>query len=873
MKTQLDTVYTPSKYEDEIYEKWEKSGAFTPEIDESKVPFVISMPPPNATGRLHLGHSLMLAIEDIMIRYNRMCKVPTLWLPGTDHASIATQTKVEKILLEKGITKESLGREAFMKEMEEYVENSKHIIRSQIKKMGSSCDWTRERYTLDKGLSNAVQEIFIRMYNDGLIYRGNRIVNWDPVSKTSIADDEVEYKEVTEKLYYIKYGPFEVATTRPETMLGDTAVAVNPEDERYQKYIGQKVKIPFPLGEFEVIVIGDKEVEKEFGTGMVKVTPAHSVVDNEMATRHNLEVKMVINQEGKMMDNCGKYAGMTTVECREKFVEDLKEMGLIIKIEDYTHNLSISYRSGAPIEPLISKQWFIDVNKKVINDNGVMKSVKEKSLEVVKNGEIKIIPERFEKNYNNWTENLRDWCISRQLWFGHRIPIYYCDNCENPIASKVTPDKCDKCEQSAFTQDPDTLDTWFSSGLWTFSTLGWPEKSKDLEYFHPTTVLETGYDIITFWVARMILMTTYALNDIPFKNVYLHGMIRDKQGRKMSKSLNNGIDPLDMIAKYGTDALRLGMILGNTPGNDLKIFEEKIESFRNFINKIWNASRFAMMNIEGDEKEPTEANIKTDLDKWILSKLNELVVKSNDNLKNFKLSECGLETYDFFWNTFCDWYLEMSKGENKNPVILKYILETLLKLLHPFAPFVTEKIWNNLEKENLLIAEEFPKERENFNFPEEAANIEKIKEIIEKIRSIRAEMKIEPAKKINAIIYCEKNSNIINSNLETLKKLARLEKIEITDNKQSEKNAKYFTVKEFEIFLPLIDMIDLEAEKKKLKEEIENKGTYIKSLETKLANKTFTDKAPKAIIEQTESKLKETKDEIDKLNAQLKDLD
>jgi valyl-tRNA synthetase len=596
-------------------------------------------------------------------------------------------------------------------------------------------------------------------------------------------------------------------------------------------------------------------------------------VDNEIANRHNLEVKMVINQEGKMMDNCGKYAGMTTSECREKFVEDLEKMGLIIKIEDYTHNLSISYRSGAAIEPLISKQWFIDVNKPVIKDNGTLKSVKEKSLEVVREGQIKIIPERFEKNYNNWTENLKDWCISRQLWFGHRIPIFYCDSCDNKIASKKRPEKCEKCGGINFTQDPDTLDTWFSSGLWTFSTLGWPNQTEDFKYFHPTTVLETGYDIITFWVARMILMTTYTLNEVPFKNVYLHGMIRDKQGRKMSKSLNNGIDPLDMIAKFGTDALRLGMILGNTPGNDLKIFEEKIESFRNFINKIWNASRFAMMNIEGTEKEPGEADIKTDLDKWILSKLNELVIKSNENLKNYKLSECGLETYDFFWNTFCDWYLEMSKGENKNPVVLKYTLETLLKLLHPFAPFVTEKIWENLEKENLLIVEEFPKGSENFNFPEEAENIEKIKEIIEKIRSIRAEMKIEPAKKINAIIYCEKNHHIINANLENLKKLARLENIEITDKKQSEKNAKYFTVKEFEIFLPLSDMIDLEAEKKKLKDEIENKENYVKSLEAKLENKTFTDKAPKAIIEQTESKLKETKDEIEKLSTQLKDLE
>jgi valyl-tRNA synthetase len=874
MENILEPQYEASKYEDDIYKKWEESGAFTPKIDKDKKPFVISMPPPNATGELHLGHSITVAIQDIMIRYNRMKQIPTLWLPGTDHASIATQTKVEKILMEKGITKDMLGREKFLEEVINYVENSKSKIRSQIRKMGASCDWTRERYTLDEGLTNAVQEVFIRMFNDGLIYRGDRIINWDPVSKTSIADDEVEYKEITEKLYFIKYGPFEVATTRPETMLGDTGIAVNPEDERYKEYIGKKIKISYPLGEFEVLVVGDHEVDKEFGTGMVKVTPAHSIVDNEIAQRHNLEVKMVINQEGKMMENCGKYAGMTTKECRKAFIEDLEAMGLLIKTEDYTHNLSISYRSGAPIEPLISKQWFIDVNKPVIDDNGKLKSVKEKSLEVVKNGEIKIIPERFEKIYNNWTENLRDWCISRQLWFGHRIPIFYCEKCAFTKASKISPEKCEKCENKTFTQDPDTLDTWFSSGLWTFSTLGWPNQTEDFKYFHPTTVLETGYDIITFWVARMILMTNYVLNDIPFETVYLHGMIRDKIGRKMSKSLNNGIDPLIMIEKYGTDALRLSLILGNTPGNDLKIYEEKIESQRNFINKIWNASRFALMNMEEEDfKESfSSKDIKTDLDKWMITNLNKLIKNCRENLDSYRLSEAGNEIYDFFWNIFCDWYLEMSKGELKNSKLLAYSLEVLIKILHPYTPFVTEKIWESIGKKSLLMGESYPEYQEDLNFEKESENIDKIMRIIENIRSIRAELKIEPAKKITVKIFSENSIKTIQENEEIIKRLARIEEIEYLKTNEKIENSKYFIHKDIEIFLPLKDLIDFEKEKENIKNQIEEKKSYIKSLESKLNNEGFVKNAPKEVLEQNKEKLTETKNLIEKLESKLSEL-
>ncbi|MBU1151830.1 valine--tRNA ligase, partial [Patescibacteria group bacterium] len=567
MKIELEKSYEAKKYEDKIYENWEKSGFFKAKVDKNKKPYTISMPPPNATGMLHLGHAIMLAIEDILIRYHRMKGYEALWLPGTDHASIATQNKVEQQLAEKGLDKYKLGRKHFLEEVEKYVAKSQNTIRNQIRKMGASCDWSRERYTLDKGLTNAVQEVFIRMYKDGLIYRGDRIVNWCPRCESTLANDEVEYKEANEKLYWIKYGPFTLATTRPETKLGDTAVAVHPKDKRYKEMIGKKYMIPGVLGEFEIIVVGDNAVDPKFGSGAVKVTPAHSFTDFEIAQRHKIPAKSIIDEQGRMMANCGKYEGMTTLECREAIVKDMKKMGLIEKIEDYQHNLSVCYRCGTTIEPLISKQWFINVDKPVIKEGGKKVSLKEKSIEVIKKKKIKIVPDRFNKTYFNWMENLHDWCISRQIWFGHRIPIWYCKSCGHQEASKTKPlNNCAKCKGEKWKQDEDTLDTWFSSGLWTFSTLGWPEKTPEFKYFHPTAVLETGYDIIFFWVARMIMMTSYALNDIPFKTVYLHGLIRDKQGRKMSKSLNNGIDPLEMIEKYGTDAVRLSLVIGNTPG-------------------------------------------------------------------------------------------------------------------------------------------------------------------------------------------------------------------------------------------------------------------------------------------------------------------
>ncbi len=874
MSIEIEKNYDAKKYEDKIYKRWEESGAFTPEIDESKKPFVISMPPPNATGQLHLGHSMTLVFEDIMIRQNRMKGIPTLWLPGTDHASIATQNKVEKILAIEGKTKHDLGRKDFLNEIHKYVANSQDIIRKQVRKMGSSCDWTRERYTLDKGLNNAVEEVFIRMFNDGLIYRGNRIVNWCPRCESTLSDDEVNHKENHEKLYWIKYGPFSVATTRPETMLGDTAVAVHPDDKRYKEWIGKKVKIPYPLGEFEVTVVGDTEVDPKFGTGAVKVTPAHSFIDFEIAKRHKIEVKPVIDEKGIMMKNCDKYAGLTTSECRKLFIDDLDKMNLIEKIEDYTNNLSICYRCDHSIEPLISKQWFIDVNKPIIKEGSKKISIKEKSLQVVKNGDIKIIPNRFSKTYSHWMENLHDWCISRQIWFGHRIPVWYCKSCNETIASKEKPGTC-KCKSVEWKQDPDTLDTWFSSGIWTFSTLGWPEKTEDFKYFHPTSVLETGYDILPFWVSRMILMTTYTLGEIPFKTVYLHGMVRDKQGRKMSKSLDNGIDPLDMIEKYGTDALRLSLVIGTTPGNDTRIYEEKIESYRNFITKIWNSARFALMNVEEEDikKEFEVGMIKTASDKWILTKLQTLIKEVNKDLEKYKFSEAGSKIYDFIWGTYCDWYLEMSKGDDKNPAILIYVLKETLTLLHPFTPFVTEKLWEYLDGEKMLITRQWPSFSKKLYFEEETKNIDLVNEIITKIRSIRAEAKVAPGKEISATIYGGKSTQSIEQNREIIMRMAKLESLDVKEKGAKILDAKAGLVDQTEIYLPLKGLLDFEVEIKRLNKEITNKENFIESFRKKITSKGFADKAPKEVIEKGKERLKNEEENLVKLIKQRKELE
>lgn len=877
MKFKIEPAYEAKKYEDDIYANWEKSGLFTPKIDPDKEPFVISMPPPNATGVLHLGHAVMLAVEDIMIRHNRMKGIPALWVPGTDHASIATQNKVEQQLAEVGKTKYDLGRTEFLKAVKEYIENSRDTIRNQIRKMGASCDWTRERYTMDKGLSEAVMENFIRMYNDGLIYRGNRIVNWCPRCESTLADDEVEYKEAKDKLYWIKYGPFILATTRPETKLGDTAVAVHPKDKRYKHMIGKTYKIPGVLGEFEIIVVADEAVDPEFGSGAVKVTPAHSFTDFEIAQRHNVPAKSVIDEKGKMKDNCGKYAGVTTLQCRDAMVEDMEEMGLIEKVEDFTHNLSVCYRCETPIEPLISKQWFIDVNKPIIKDGKTKKSLKEKAVEVVEKGEIEILPARFKKVYFHWMNNLHDWCISRQLWFGHRIPVWYCKKCEHPVAAKEKPKTCEKCKKNEdWERDPDTLDTWFSSGLWTFSSLGWPEETEDFKYFHPTTVMETGYDILFFWVARMIIMSSYAVGEIPFKTVYLHGLIRDRDGEKMSKSKpETCIDPLEMIEKYGTDAVRLSLTIGSAPGNDMRLYEEKIAGYRNFINKIWNGARFALMNIEKEdmEKEFEPGMVKSLADKWILTRLQQLIKEVNKDLDNYKFSEAGTKIYDFIWRQYCDWYLEVSKGEHKNPYVLIFVLRNVLKLLHPFVPFVTEKLWEYARpSKTLLIGENWPEYKKELLFEEEANAMDTIHEIITGIRSCRAEMKVEAGKFIKAVIYAGKHAKQAEEKREPIMRLARLESLTIKKSGEKPENSKAIILKGVKIYLPMDGLVDTSKEKERLKKEIEAKTTFRDVLKKKLDNKGFVEKAPKTLVNKEKQRLKETESEIGKLEEEIKNL-
>lgn len=885
----LPKAYAAKDYEDEIYKRWESSGLFAPQIKLFKKPFVISMPPPNATGTLHLGHAIMLALEDIMIRYHRMRGDPALWLPGTDHASIATQNKVEQMLSKEGKTRYDLGRERFLERVHEFVKNSQDVIRKQIRKMGSSCDWSRERYTLDQGLSLAVQEIFVKMYKDGLIYRGNRIVNWCPRCASTLADDEVEYVERSTKLYVFKYDknfPFEIATTRPETKLGDTAVAVHPEDKRYKKYIGKKFTVEFAgTGPREIKIIADSLIDSEFGTGAVGVTPSHSQIDFEIAQRHNLSLISVIDENGKITHEHALYAGIDVLSAREKIIEYLKQQNLLRNISDIIHNLSICYRCATPIEPLVSKQWFVDVNKKFRRFGLSLKkkSLKEIAIEVVRRKKIKILPERFEKTYFHWMTNLRDWCISRQIWFGHRIPVWYSrksgirdqrSDIDEKIYVGLEPPKDD-----GWIQDPDTLDTWFSSGLWTFSTLGWPEKTKDLKYFHPTSVLETGYDILFFWIARMILMTIYALRGIPFKTVYLHGLVRTRTGEKMSKSKpETCIDPLDMIEKYGADALRLSMVVGAGPGNDIRLYEEKIAGYRNFVNKIWNASRFALMNISESDKYAhlQKSHVKSLADKWILTRTQNLIREVTDDIENYRFSEAGTRIYDFTWSGYCDWYLEISKGEHKNPAVLVYVLKTILKLLHPFTPFITEVIWGHLGQKSMLIGESWPKFAKKWVFAEDEKDMQIVIDAVSAIRKMRHENEVEPGRKIHAIIFgAIRQIKLIKAKLDAVKRLAGLETLELvveraalTASKVPESISEYLS-SGIEIYLPLRDLIDVEKEKIRLRRALEEVKAYISRIEKQLKTPAFRKKAPAELIQAEEEKLALQNEKLAKLGKKL----
>ena len=886
-------VYDPKSVEDEIYKRWEESGYFNPDNIEGE-PYSIMMPPPNVTGVLHLGHSLENSLMDVMARFQRMQGKKVLLLPGTDHAAVATQAKVEKILIEKGMKnpREELGREKLLEEIRNYAENSKSTILKQIRKMGTSCDWSRLAYTFDEKRSTAVNEVFIKMYNDGLIYRGYRVVNWSIKGQSTLSDDEIEYKEQNTKFYTFKYGkdfPIYIATTRPETKLGDTAVAVNPNDERYKKYIGQIFSVEVGAAKpLEIKIIADENIDMNFGTGAVGVTPAHSAVDFEMyekqkAKNDPIEIIPVIGTDGKMNSSAGKYTGLSIEDARNKFVDWLKENNLLGKEEEITHNVGYSDRFGDIIESLPMTQWFIDVNKKIPGKN---KSLKELMHDAVATGhnndpkqKIKITPQRFEKIYFSWIENLRDWCISRQIWWGHRIPVWY--KGEEIYCGTEAP------AGNEWKQDPDTLDTWFSSGLWTFSTLGWP--SKDWENnFHPTNWMQMGYEILFFWMARMILMTTYTLDQIPFKDVYIHGILRSKTGKKFSKSSGNAIDPIEIIDKYGCDALRLSLIMGVSPGNDSKFYEEKVESSRNFVNKLWNIARYIISNSEEKTIEKPDYKNLTLADTWILSKMDSVIKEITENISNYNFSQATEKLRDFTWNDFADWYVEISKFEDNKKEkqwILNNVLENILKLWHPFIPFVTENIWEKINKNNLLMIGEWPKEElsdlQGGVAGTNEMRFDLIKEIIISIRNGRLENNIEPGKKINVIIdvknqegYLRRNTKDIISSQENIIKSLRtgVEDLKIVSDGEKIKNAIQRTVAGINIYIPLEGLIDTKKEKEKAEKEIANIEKFVTGLKSRLKNKDFVSKAPKQVIDQQKETLAKKEAEMAELKKHLQSL-
>ena len=878
MKKELEKIYQPQKVEQKIYQKWEKSGFFNPdqlELPKEADSFTIVLPPPNITAKLHLGHSAMLAIEDLIIRYKRLRGFRTLWLPGTDHAAIATQNAVEKKLLqERNQTRHDLGRTKFLEEVWSFLRKTQGEILTQTKRMGASLDWSRLAFTLDDQRQLAVKQMFKEMFDEGVIYQGERMVNWCPRCHSTLADDEVEYKEEKAKLYWIKYGPFILATTRPETKLGDTAVAVHPDDKRYQKYIGQELEIEGVLGKFKVKVVADTVVDMEFGSGAIKVTPSHSFVDSEIATRHNLPGKKIIDEDGKMKENCGKYAGLSTKEARAEIVKDMIDLGLMDHIdENYIHNNAHCYRCNSIIEPLPSKQWFVAVDKKIkrLGD----KSLKEKAIEIVKNGEIEFIPTRFHKRYLDWMENLHDWCISRQIWFGHQIPIWYKNN-EIYCGLKAP-------QEEGWQQDPDTLDTWFSSGMWTFSTLGWPENFKngkkinDLAKFHPTQILETGYEIITLWVSRMIMMSLFALGEKPFSQVYLHGMVLDKNGKKMSKSKGNGIDPLEMIEKYGADAVRLSLLMGFTPGNDSRFSEDRIEAKRNFVNKLWNIARFILTSSEAglkkyeadNKKESFVPTAKTLADEWILQSLNETIKLTTKHLEELNFSLAADTLNDFTWNDLADWYLEVAKIEKDKDELLLYILRNLLILWHPFVPFVTEEIWSSFN-DDLLMIKKWP-EAQLASKSDSVKNFELIKELIIAIRNARSENKIEPAQKLQAIIQAGKQEKLIMENSQLIKGLrTNLETIEINNSGKKIENAINVIFKGMEICL--VGEINKDKEKARLLKEKENLEKLIIGQKNKLANQDFVKLAPEKIVNAEKTKLTNYEEALDKINQTISKL-
>ena len=883
MAKELSKSYNPRDFEDRIYDFWMKGNYFHAEVDKDKKPYTIVMPPPNITGQLHMGHALDETLQDILIRWRRMQGYSALWLPGTDHASIATEAKIVEAMRKEGVTKDDLGREGFLERAWEWKKLYGNRITEQLKKLGSSCDWDRERFTMDEGCNKAVTEVFCKMHEKGWIYKGSRIVNWCPVCNTSISDAEVQYEEQQGHFWHIKYPLvdengqpsktefLEFATTRPETMLGDTAVAVNPADERYTYLHGRQVWLP--IVNKPIPVVEDSYVDMEFGTGVVKITPAHDPNDFEVGKRHNLPEINILNADATINKNGGIYEGMDRYEAREAIVKELDKEGLLVRIEDYSHNVGTHDRCKTTVEPMIKKQWFVKMDELI-----------KPAVKAVKEGEIKLVPERMEKTYFNWTDNIRDWCISRQLWWGHRIPAYYCDDCGETVVAKEMPKICPKCGGSHFTQDPDTLDTWFSSALWPFSTLGWPQQSEDLKYFYPTDVLVTGYDIIFFWVIRMIFSGYEQMGEKPFKTVLFHGLVRDSQGRKMSKSLGNGIDPLEIIDKYGADALRLTLITGNAPGNDMRFYIERVEASRNFANKVWNASRFIMMNMEG--KEITEQPALEPVDKWILSKLNSLIKEVTDNMENFELGIAVQKVYDFIWDEFCDWYIEMVKprlynsdnADSQNAALwtLKHVLIDALKLLHPYMPFITEEIFCTLqsEEESIMISA-WPVYKEEYAFAKEEKEIETMKEAIRGIRNVRTSMNVAPSRKASVYVVSEnadiraifENGKLFFAPLAYASEvLIQADKTGIADDAVS------VVIDGATLYIPFAELVDIKQEIERLEKEEKRLGGEIARANGMLNNEKFTSKAPAQKVAEEREKLTKYTQMLEKVQERLAQL-
>ena len=877
---ELEKTYDPSQIEDRLYRKWEEKKYFHAEVDRSKKPFTIVMPPPNVTGQLHMGHALDNTMQDILIRFKRMQGYSALWQPGTDHAAIATEVKVTEKLKEQGIDKKEIGREEFLKHAWAWKEEYGNRIVSQLKKMGSSADWDRERFTMDEGCSKAVKEVFVRLYEKGYIYKGSRIINWCPVCKTSISDAEVIHEEQDGYFWHINYpvvgepGRFvEIATTRPETLLGYTAVAVNPDDERYTDIVGKMLELP--LTDRQIPVIADPYVDKEFGTGCVKITPAHDPNDFEVGKRHGLEEINILNDDATINELGGKYAGMDRYEARKQMVADLDALGLLVKVVPHSHNVGTHDRCKTTVEPMIKPQWFVR-----------MKEMGQAALDIIKTDELSFVPEQFDKTYIHWLENIRDWCISRQLWWGHRIPAWYCDECGETIVSRETPTVCPKCGCTHLTQDEDTLDTWFSSALWPFSTLGWPDKTPEYEYFYPTSVLVTGYDIIFFWVIRMVFSALEQTGKSPFKHVLIHGLVRDDQGRKMSKSLGNGIDPLEVIDKYGADALRLTLITGNAPGNDMRFYWERVENSRNFANKIWNATRFIMMNMEKADFTNVKLSDLTIADRWILSKVNTLAKEMTDNMEKFELGIAVSKVYDFIWEEFCDWYIEMVKprlyndeDETKAAALwtLKTVLIQALKLLHPYMPFITEEIFCNIqdEEESIMISK-WPEYTDEWNFEADEAAVDTIKAAVRAIRNLRTGMNVPPSRKAKVYVVSAKEDvrHIFESSKSFFATLGYASEVHVQEDKTGiDENAVSTLIHDAAVYIPLEELVDIDKEIERLEKEAAKLAGEIKRASGMLANPKFVDKAPAAKVEEEKAKLAkytEMSEQVAERLAQLK---